>query len=790
MYLRAQMLILTPAGSVGVAQPDLPVFSSASSRSLFMQEQSLIRRSNAPIPVSIPFKASSQKQALTPLHHRIALCTPDPRQQLDTPREGGTDRSSRALATPYRHITPGPRLYSPVQSHTPMMQKLHCTLSQKAAHPQKLMSPKPAGGDRQVQSVSLQAGPLETPLTSQLCPSNQTPVTYVSSPTTAAVQSQRCTATPTLPLAPSKQSESAAEHKSVGTFPVKTPSPTSQSPAAVITRTQTLTQSPPSDVPEAPPLQLIGPAELPLHDPPHKPPALTLASSSAGRHSAPLSRAAESVPSQPASPCLLRTLSLVPTQGLAGRMPSSGETPAAEVLVQMLRKDRPSEQTVTEDLPARLAVPSELPMDLAAVYQMVPLPEMDPVLRTRPLPEMDPVLRTRPLAEMDLALRTRQQAQPVYEECPGTEEMKEQGLMESPSRNRTQTLSALLPPVERTPPPTWTTPLALANRVQSSWAMPLQHTPPGSPFSLPGGPESKPPQAIVKPQVLTHLIEGFVIQEGLEPFPVNRSSLMVEQQDKLPDAPQEVRDNGVSEPLMDTEHPWNSADTDVDDVATDDGMEEVLADVLHCEFCGKRGYAHTFLRSNRFCSTTCVRRFNVSDTKRISTLKANRTGRWARGMYRRRGRRPSRLGGSSRAFYLRQVAAYSSGAVDSRSSSWRSLRAEEEEEEEEPPVPMTTRLRRQAELERERKRKVEEVSDCGESPPTSPSSPRLWTVDQVCAFVHTLPGCQDVAKEFRSQEIDGQALLLLSEEHLVTTMNIRLGPALKICARINSLKDP
>lgn len=33
--------------------------------------------------------------------------------------------------------------------------------------------------------------------------------------------------------------------------------------------------------------------------------------------------------------------------------------------------------------------------------------------------------------------------------------------------------------------------------------------------------ENKPPQAIVKPQVLTHVIEGFVIQEGAEPFPVS-----------------------------------------------------------------------------------------------------------------------------------------------------------------------------------------------------------------------------------------------------------------------------
>lgn len=35
------------------------------------------------------------------------------------------------------------------------------------------------------------------------------------------------------------------------------------------------------------------------------------------------------------------------------------------------------------------------------------------------------------------------------------------------------------------------------------------------------GERAPPPQAVVKPQVLTHLIEGFVIQEGAEPFPVS-----------------------------------------------------------------------------------------------------------------------------------------------------------------------------------------------------------------------------------------------------------------------------
>lgn len=53
----------------------------------------------------------------------------------------------------------------------------------------------------------------------------------------------------------------------------------------------------------------------------------------------------------------------------------------------------------------------------------------------------------------------------------------------------------------------------------------------------------------------------------------------------------------------------------------------------------------------------------------------------------------------------------------------------------------------------------------------------------------TFPGCQDIAESFRAQEIDGQALLLLTEDHLMSAMNVKLGPALKICARINSLKE-
>lgn len=63
-----------------------------------------------------------------------------------------------------------------------------------------------------------------------------------------------------------------------------------------------------------------------------------------------------------------------------------------------------------------------------------------------------------------------------------------------------------------------------------------------------------------------------------------------------------------------------------------------------------------------------------------------------------------------------------------------------------------------------------------------------WSVDDVYGFILALEGCSPYADEFRSQEIDGQALLLLSEDHLVNALNIKLGPALKIISVISSFQ--
>lgn len=64
----------------------------------------------------------------------------------------------------------------------------------------------------------------------------------------------------------------------------------------------------------------------------------------------------------------------------------------------------------------------------------------------------------------------------------------------------------------------------------------------------------------------------------------------------------------------------------------------------------------------------------------------------------------------------------------------------------------------------------------------------LGQVKDVVDFIQNLPGCKEYAEDFALQEIDGQALMLLKADHLMSAMSMKLGPALKICAKIESMR--
>uniref|UniRef100_A0A4W5KMB6 Sterile alpha motif domain containing 11 n=1 Tax=Hucho hucho TaxID=62062 RepID=A0A4W5KMB6_9TELE len=61
---------------------------------------------------------------------------------------------------------------------------------------------------------------------------------------------------------------------------------------------------------------------------------------------------------------------------------------------------------------------------------------------------------------------------------------------------------------------------------------------------------------------------------------------------------------------------------------------------------------------------------------------------------------------------------------------------------------------------------------------------RKWSVEEVCGFVGGLAGCAEYNQVFREQAIDGETLPLLTEEHLLNIMGLKLGPALKIRSQV------
>uniref|UniRef100_A0A3Q2R342 Lethal(3)malignant brain tumor-like protein 1 n=1 Tax=Fundulus heteroclitus TaxID=8078 RepID=A0A3Q2R342_FUNHE len=63
-----------------------------------------------------------------------------------------------------------------------------------------------------------------------------------------------------------------------------------------------------------------------------------------------------------------------------------------------------------------------------------------------------------------------------------------------------------------------------------------------------------------------------------------------------------------------------------------------------------------------------------------------------------------------------------------------------------------------------------------------------WSVDEVFRFVQNLTGCEEQARLFKEEMIDGEALLLLTQTDIVKIMSIKLGPALKISNAILMFK--
>ncbi|XP_051909835.1 polyhomeotic-like protein 2 isoform X2 [Hippocampus zosterae] len=185
--------------------------------------------------------------------------------------------------------------------------------------------------------------------------------------------------------------------------------------------------------------------------------------------------------------------------------------------------------------------------------------------------------------------------------------------------------------------------------------------------------------------------------------------------------------------------------------------------MLTCELCGKVDFAYIFKRSKRFCSTLCAKRYNVGCTKRIG-LFSNRKST-VEDTKKQKGLNENPQNSSleledKTSSCVRKSAGHVTHPAQGESSQCSDLSSNKQDRW--GPRAQGTEV---------------------------PRDPGQWNVDDVYVFICSLPGCLEIAEGFRSQEIDGQALLLLKEDHLVGAMNIKLGPALKIAAQIGMLKD-
>ncbi|XP_048362087.1 polyhomeotic-like protein 3 isoform X2 [Sphaerodactylus townsendi] len=807
MYLRAQMLIFTPATTVAAVQSDIPVVSSSSSfpcQSAATQVQNLTLRSQKLGVLTSSQngspKSSSQAQALAMCPNKPITSTKASQSDpLESKRKGDSPtaepRSPAVTRTSSIHQLIAPASYPPAQPHSLLKHQqspVHSPPS-KISHHQLIFQ------QQQVQPITLQLpSSQESPPSPHCIPLHghalPPPPCSTPSPHCASIQIPP----PTLSPPPSQSSQ-----QSVVVSPPPPHSP-SQSPTIII-HPQALIQSHSHHLAstalqsEQNPAHArdhsTEPASQPVHLPPQLPssPAIHMgasdqpaAVSTSHQVTSPTSRqqypvlqptpipvaASPRLPTSPTHNQHLPLPSLQPeilSQGqvlVQNTLVSEEELPAAEALVQLPFQTLPPPQTVAVNLQVQPAVPVEPPV----IYQVEDMCEEE-------MPEESECIHmartpTPPtLSPPAITLHNRDEL--AYEE-PFSEQEGHSSVASSVSASVIKSpsdpshVSIPLPPLLLPAITTRSNSASMANRIPSI--------------------ENKPPQAIVKPQILTHVIEGFVIQEGLEPFPVSCSSLLIEQPAKkrllMED---QVMNVMCVEPELqnNAKHADNSSDTEAEDMITEEGLDEMETDLLKCEFCGKMGYANKFLRSKRFCTMSCAKRYNVSCSKKFGLYASDKSSRWNRSpdsqSLGRRGRRPSGSDGAPREHFHRQLPiAYPSAEEDLAS------------QEDSVPVAMTTRLRRQSERERERELRelrIRKKADTMDLLPAVQSDPSLWTVEDVWAFIRSLPGCQDIADEFRTQEIDGQALLLLKEDHLMSAMNIKLGPALKICARINSLKE-
>ena len=77
----------------------------------------------------------------------------------------------------------------------------------------------------------------------------------------------------------------------------------------------------------------------------------------------------------------------------------------------------------------------------------------------------------------------------------------------------------------------------------------------------------------------------------------------------------------------------------------------------------------------------------------------------------------------------------------------------------------------------------------GNASPPRPEEVMTWSVSDVVQFV-SAQGFVLYAHRFKEEDVDGEALLDIREEHLIDRIQMRLGPALRLYRLIRQIQCP
>ncbi|KAM5323425.1 polyhomeotic-like protein 2 isoform 3-T3 [Glossophaga mutica] len=258
--------------------------------------------------------------------------------------------------------------------------------------------------------------------------------------------------------------------------------------------------------------------------------------------------------------------------------------------------------------------------------------------------------------------------------------------------------------------------------------------------------ENKPPQAIVKPQILTHVIEGFVIQEGAEPFPVGRSSLLVGNLKK------KYAQGFLPEKLPQQDH-TTTTDSEMEEPYLQESKEEGTPLKLKCELCGRVDFAYKFKRSKRFCSMACAKRYNVGCTKRVGLFHSDRSKLQKAGTTTHNRRRASKaslptLTKDTKKQPTGAVPLSVTAALQLTHSQEDSSRCSDNSSYEEPlsPISASSSTSRRRQGQRDLELPDMHMRDLvGMGHHFLPSEPTKWNVEDVYEFIRSLPAVRSQA---------------------------------------------